>query len=417
MNSIAAAQKEVVHNRASFIDIWAESVFYKFISKIAYGRISIIDDTKKQTFGEDNGLTAEIRVKSRKFYSKVILGGSIGAGEAYVDGLWSCGNLTELVRIMALNMDLLNKIEQKFSWVFQPINILRHRLNTNSKSGSKKNIISHYDLGNEMYQTFLDPTMMYSSAIYPDESTSLEEASLYKLEAICGKLDLKPTDHLIEIGGGWGGFAIYAAKNYGCRVTTTTISDAQFDEAQKRVRAEGLEDKITLLKKDYRDLDGRFDKLVSIEMIEAVGHKFLPGFFKKCSSLLKHDGKMLIQAITIRDQAYRQYVNSVDFIQKHIFPGGCLPSNNRMLDIMSKKTDPVVKKIDDFGADYARTLKDWRERFNSSFSRIKHHGFDEAFRRLWNFYLCYCEGGFRENTISVVHVLATKPGNRDKVYP
>ena len=414
MSTIASTQKTATGNTYSILDKWSETLFYTFIARIVHGQVTVIDGSKRQTFGTNtDDLSAEIHVQDHKFYRRVVMGGSIGAGEAYIEGLWESNNLTNLVRIMALNIELLNKIEQNFSLIFQPFNVLKHRLNSNSKSGSKKNILSHYDLGNEMYQTFLDPTMMYSSAIYPDSSTSLEEASIHKLETICRKLDLKPTDHLIEIGTGWGGFAIFAAKNYGCRITTTTISEAQFEEAKKRIKASGLENKITLLKKDYRALDGKFDKLVSIEMIEAVGDKYLPGFFQKCSRLLKQDGKMLIQAITIRDQAYKRYANSVDFIQKHIFPGGFLPSNSRMLDIMSKKTDLIVRKIDDFGFDYARTLRDWRDRFNASFDKIKHYGFDDTFKRLWNFYFSYCEGGFRERTVSVVHILATKPDNRD----
>lgn len=414
MNTIATAQKTNTAKTQSILDRWSEALFYYLIAKIVHGQISVIDGSRNQKFGADNAeLSAEIKILDHTFYRRVVWGGSIGAGEAYVEGLWESENLTNLIRIMALNIGLLNKIEQRFSWLFQPLTTLKHQLNSNSKSGSKKNILSHYDLGNEMYQSFLDPTMMYSSAIYPNSSTSLEEASVHKLEEICKKLDLKSTDHLIEIGTGWGGFAIHAAKNYGCHVTTTTISDAQFKEAEKRIKAEGLEQKITLLKKDYRELDGEYDKLVSIEMIEAVGEKYLSVFFRKCSNLLKKDGKMLIQAITIRDQTYKQYARSVDFIQKHIFPGGFLPSNSMMLDILAKKTDLVVRKIDDFGFDYARTLQDWRERFNASFDTIKQYGFDDAFKRLWNFYLCYSEGGFRERTVSVVHILATKPGNRD----
>lgn len=388
----------------------AEKLFYRFISLLQFGCVTIVDNGKRQTFGHGDALSAEIRVLDKRFYKKVVFGGSIGAGEAYVEKMWEVDDLTTLIRIMALNLESINMIENKFSRFLQPIAFLKHRLlNLNTKKGSKKNIISHYDLGNELYKRFLDPSMMYSSAMYETSDTSLEEASFYKLDVICKKLDLQPEDHVIEIGTGWGGFALHAATHYGCRVTTTTISNAQYDEAKKRIEKAGLTDKITLLRSDYRDLEGKFDKLVSIEMIEAVGHKFLPQFFKTCSNLLKKDGKMLIQAITIRDQAYQSYVNSIDFIQKHIFPGGCLPSNRRMLELISAKTDMVVRSIDDFGLDYARTLKDWRERFNMNFHQLKEHGFDETFKRLWNFYLCYCEGGFMEKRISVVHLVADKP--------
>ena len=340
------------------------------------------------------------------------MGGSIGGGEAYVDQLWKVDDLTALVRIMVLNMSLLDRMERGLAWLLRPLDLLRHALNSNSKTRSKRNILAHYDLGNDMYEAFLDPTMMYSSAIYPRAESSLEEASAFKLATICKKIDLQPTDHVIEIGTGWGGFAIYAARNYGCHVTTTTISEAQYEEAHRRVVQAGLSDKITLLRSDYRDLSGVYDKLVSIEMIEAVGHRFLPAFFKKCGELLKPDGKMLLQAITITDQKYKQYAGTVDFIQRYIFPGGCLPSNTRMLQLISEKTDMVVRQIDDFGFDYARTLKDWRNRFNDSFGSLRNKGYDETFKRLWEYYLCYCEGGFLERSISVVHVVATRPGNR-----
>lgn len=309
-------------------------------------------------------------------------------------------------------MSLLDKMERGLALLLRPIDLFKHLLKSNDKKGSRSNILAHYDLGNDMYSSFLDTTMMYSSAIYPSKKSTLEEAQRHKLEIICKKLDLKSTDHIIEIGSGWGGFAIHAAKNYGCHVTTTTISDAQFEEASSRITAARLTDKITLLKKDYRELSGTFDKLVSIEMIEAVGHKYLPDFFTQCKKLLKPDGKMLLQAITITDQKYKQYVNSVDFIQRYIFPGGCVPSNTRMMQLITDNTDMVVRQIDDFGFDYARTIKDWRKRFNNGHNTLLAKGYDEPFRRLWNFYLSYCEGGFLERSISVVHIVATRPNNR-----
>lgn len=413
MNTVASTRKTIATSPPTVTDRLARTLFYTLVARIIHGRLTIVDGLETRSFGpQESELSAQLHILNQKFYQKIILGGSIGAGEAYVDGLWDSDDLTNLIRIMALNIELINSIEQRYSWLFQPINIIRHRLNSNSQKGSKKNILSHYDLGNEMYQSFLDSTMMYSSAIFTETAATLEKAAENKLELICKKLDLQRTDRLIEIGTGWGGFALYAAEKYGCHVTTTTISEAQHREAAKRIKARGLEHKITLLKTDYRELSGQFDKLVSIEMIEAVGKKYLPGFFEKCSSLLKQDGKMLIQAITIRDQNYQQYANSVDFIQKHIFPGGFLPSNTKMLDIITEKTDMVVRGLDDFGFDYARTLVHWRKRFNSSFDKIRKFGFDDKFKRLWNFYLCYCEGGFRERTISVVHLIATKPANR-----
>ncbi len=403
---------ENFQTKRSITSGWYRFFFLKTLSRVQHGKIFLHDDENTWVFGEGDEPRAHITVLNSKFYGKVLFGGSIGAGEAYVDKLWDIDDLTALVRIMVLNMSLLDSMERGFAWLLRPLDLFRHFLNFNSKKGSKKNIVAHYDLGNEMYESFLDPTMMYSAAIYPDATSSLEEASLHKLDTICKKLDLQPNDSVIEIGTGWGGFAIHAARHYGCHVTTTTISDAQYLEAKNRVAAAGLTDKVTLLKKDYRELTGEYDKLVSIEMIEAVGRRFLPGYFKKCGELLKADGIMLIQAITISDQKYEQYARSVDFIQRYIFPGGCIPSNTLMLHHISRQSDMVVRGIDDFGFHYARTIKDWRSRFNESFDSLRSKGYDETFKRLWEFYLCYCEGGFLERSISVVHLVAARPGNR-----
>ena len=398
----------------SFTEKWARKAVLKMISKIRFGQIILQEDRDRLIFGNDRDLSVHVTIRNPGVYKKVLFGGSIGAGEAYVSHYWEVDDLTKLVRIMVLNMALLDRMERGVAWLLYPFRLLSHTLNRNSRSGAKRNIISHYDMGNEMYQSFLDPTMMYSSAIYPDEESTLEVAARHKLAIICKKLDLQSTDKVIEIGSGWGGFALYAAENYGCHVTTTTISDAQHEEAQKRITQAGLTDKITLLREDYRDLTGSYDKLVSIEMVEAVGHRYLPDFFHKCGELLKEDGMMLLQAITITDQKYKQYISSVDFIQRHIFPGGCIPSNNRMMELFTKETDMVVRHLEDFGFDYARTLRDWRTRFNTSFSALKNKGYDETFRRLWEFYLCYCEGGFRERAISLVQVVATRPANRNR---
>ena len=397
-------------NRSS--SSWLTSLLYNMLEKLEYGQLTIQEKGKIRTFGNDNSLRAHVTINDSRAYRKIVFGGSIGAGEAYIDKLWDVDNLTALVRIMVLNMSLLDRMERGLAWLNRPVDIIKHLLNSNNKKGAKRNILAHYDLGNDMYSAFLDPTMMYSSAIYPSKESNLVDAQRNKLDVICKKLGLKPTDTVVEIGSGWGGFAIHAAQNYGCHVTTTTISDAQYAEARRRIKILGLTDKITLVQKDYRELTGKFDKLVSIEMIEAVGHKYIPEFFKRCERLLKPDGKMLIQAITIADQKYAQYARSVDFIQRYIFPGGCVPSNARMLQVISENTDMVVRQIDDFGFDYARTIKDWRNRFNSSYEYLLKKGYDETFKRLWEFYLCYCEGGFLERSISVVHQVATRPRNR-----
>lgn len=394
---------------------FARRLVHKMLNGLRHGRLVLHDTGEIIAFGNrESELVAHVYIHSQAIYPRVLLGGSIGAGEGYIEKMWDADDLTALVRIMVANMDVLDGMEKGFAWLLRPFRILRHLLNRNSRQGAKKNILAHYDLGNEMYATFLDPTMMYSSAVFPRPDSSLEEAAQHKLELICTKLDLQENDHVIEIGTGWGGFAIYAAKKYGCRVTTTTISEAQYQEAVNRVEAAGLQGRITVLQQDYRDLQGKYDKLVSIEMIEAVGHEYLPEFFRKCGELLKEDGRMLLQAITIRDQKYESYAGNVDFIQQHIFQGGCLPSNTRMQNMLTNTTDMVVRHLEDFGGDYARTLALWRERFNQAAVRLGELGYDERFRRLWNFYLCYCEGGFLERSISVVHLVADRPAARPR---
>jgi len=326
------------------------------LSGLRFGQLTVRDGKHHWTFGSGGGPVAHVTIHDPAVYRKVIFGGSIGAGEAYVDKLWDVDDLTALVRIMVRNIELRDRMEKGLSWLLKPLRLLHHMLRINNRRGARQNILAHYDLGNEMYKTFLDPTMMYSSAKYPDEHAGLEEAQLHKLDILCRKLDLKPSDSVLEIGSGWGGFALYAARNYGCHVTTTTISDAQYEEAAQRVAAAGLTGRIKLLRKDYRDLTGSYGKLVSIEMIEAVGHRFLPGYFKKCADLLRPDGKMVLQAITIADQNYEKYIRKVDFLQRHIFPGGCVPSISRMVGLIAEKTDMIVRQIDDFGFDYARTI-------------------------------------------------------------
>ncbi len=399
----------------NFRSRFARKLLFRLLAELKQGQLTFSEADSRLTFGNgEHGLAAEIIVHSPAFYSRSLFGGTIGAAESFIDGDWQTDNLTNLIRIMARNQQLLRQLEKRLALFTAPVQKVRHLLRSNSRSGSKKNILAHYDLGNAMYQTFLDPTMMYSSAIYPSAEASLEEASLYKLDHICRKLQLGPADHVIEIGSGWGGFAIHAASHYGCRVTTTTISDAQYEEAQKRIEQAGLSERITLLKQDYRDLEGQFDKLVSIEMIEAVGYRYLPDFFRQCQKLLKPDGMLLLQAITFIDQDYKRYLRGVDFIQRHIFPGGCLLSNQTLLDLLTRQTGMTLRSLEDFGFDYARTLSDWRERFKANCEELTRLGYDERFRRLWDFYFSYCEGGFLERTISVVQIMATGPENRCK---
>ena len=330
-----------------------------------------------------------------------------------MDGLWTSPNLTNVIRIFARNLPVLDKWEKRFGWLTYPFNKIQHFLNRNSVEQARKNIQAHYDLGNQLYTQFLDESMMYSSAVYPHPEANLAEAQQHKLKAICDKLQLKPTDHLMEIGTGWGGLAVYAAKHYGCRVTTTTISDEQYAWAEDWVSREGLTDKITLLKQDYRTLEGEYDKLVSIEMIEAVGKSYLRNFFEKCTSLLKPEGIMVLQAITIDDRRYESYSSGVDFIQKYIFPGGFLPSQYMINRCIKEYTDLSIRDLHDIGLDYAQTLSHWHDRFFENIESLREKGYDERFSRMWQYYLNYCEGGFRERSISTVQLVLGKTAHTD----
>lgn len=382
------------------------------LQHIATGKLTIIEDQTSTSFGQENGLSVTIRVLDARFYGEIAFGGSIGAGEAYMLGYWTTDNLTNLIRLMVLNQGVMDNLEGGMAWLARPFLKALHWMNRNTHDGSRRNIAAHYDLGNDMFQLFLDPTMMYSSAVFDTHEMTLEQASISKLEHICRKLDLKPSDHVVEIGTGWGGFAIHAAGRYGCNVTTTTISKAQFDLANQRIKAAGLEHKITVLLKDYRVLEGKFDKLVSIEMIEAVGHQFYDTYFAKCASLLKPDGMALIQAITIADQRYESAKNSVDFIQRYIFPGSCIPSVTALLTSVTRASDLRLFNLEDIGPHYARTLAEWRIRFFANVDKVRALGYPEEFIKMWEFYLCYCEGGFEERALGDVHLLLVKPENR-----
>ena len=327
-------------------------------------------------------------------------------------GDWDTDDLTALIRVFVKNRDLLDSMEGGSARFKNALLKVGHFFNKNTLSGSRKNIAGHYDLGNDLFELFLDSRMMYSSAIYAHEHEDLETASERKLRVICEKLQLTADDHLIEIGTGWGGFAVYAAKNYGCRVTTTTISNEQHEYAAQQIKKHQLEDRITLLKKDYRDLEGTYDKLVSIEMIEAVGHHYLDTYLKKCNDLLKADGLALIQAITIEDCRYQQALKSVDFIKKYIFPGSFIPSVGAITTANARSTEMKLVNLEDFGESYAHTLRDWHQRFNDRVDEAAALGYDTTFQRMWRFYFSYCEGGFLERAISDVHLLFAKPANR-----
>ncbi|MBB1281767.1 cyclopropane-fatty-acyl-phospholipid synthase family protein [Pseudoalteromonas sp. SR41-1] len=393
---------------------WLTNIYKKLVTKafssIETGQVVLIEGNERTVFGDPSSvLKATIIVNDKAMYKAFALSGSVGAGEAYILGHWSCDNLTSFIEIFAINEKQLDEFEKKFAFFSNIAHRFNHIKNKNSESGSKKNIVAHYDLGNDLYESFLSKEMLYSSAVYPSKEATLEEAQQYKLKRICEQVELQKNDSVIEIGTGWGAFAIYAATHYDCHVTTTTISDEQHDYVANKISELGLESKITLLKLDYRQLRGKYDKLVSIEMIEAVGHEYLPSFFTQCGELLKDDGAMLIQAITIGDQRYKHYLKNSDFIQQYIFPGGCLPSLNEMSEQIKNNTDMVIHTVNDIGAHYARTLADWRTRFIKSWPDLDRSKFDERFYRLWLFYFAYCEGAFRARATSTVHLMARKP--------
>jgi len=416
MNTTIIPNTTQTQKRKTFwLDSFAKKGLLKRLSKIEHGSLTIRDQKDIYSFGNQNdnsNPSVNITVRDPNFYSAIAFGGSVGAGEAYFSKFWDCNDLTSLVRLLLINRNVLDSMDDSLSRLQAPIFNIIHWLNRNTREGSRRNISAHYDLGNDMFELFLDNNMMYSSAIYPSSESSLEEASTYKLDRICQKLQLSRNDHVLEIGTGWGGFAIHAAKNYGCKVTTTTISKEQYELAKKRVESEGLQDKITLLLSDYRDLDGQFDKLVSIEMIEAIGHQYINAYFNKCSDLLKPDGMMLIQAITISDQRYKAALKEVDYIKRHIFPGCFIPSNTAMQNAITESTDMRIQGLEDIGLHYARTLRDWRTRFFANIEKVKALGYPDEFIRLWEFYLCYCEGGFQERATSNVQLLLVKPENR-----
>ena len=380
------------------------------LSQLKSGHLVVTENGERLIFGDSGaGLVGEVQIHDTSVWGMIASNGSIGAGEAFIHGYWSSPDLTKVIRVLVSNMDVLDAMEGGLARLGRPLIRGLHWINRNTRKGSQKNIAAHYDLGNDMFEQFLDPTMMYSAAQFLTADDTLEQAQLNKLQRICQKLDLKPTDHLLEIGTGWGSMALYAAQHYGCKVTTTTLSKEQFDYTQTRIEALGLQEQVTLLLEDYRDLTGQYDKLVSIEMIEAVGHHFLPSYFKQCARLLKPHGLMLLQAITIREQRYEQAKSSVDFIQRYIFPGGALPSVQKMLEIVGKDTDMNLMHMEDFGLHYAKTLRLWHENFRRAHGRLTELGYDDYFLRLWEFYLCYCEGGFLERSIGTAQLLLAKP--------
>ncbi len=395
------------------IDRAFRRIVFSSLRDLRGGQLRVIDHDGEYVFGDrETTLAATMTVLDANFYRRAAFGGSVAVGESYMDASWICDNLVSLIRVFAKNLSTSSAIGRIGNAVVSTARKHAHRLNRNTRSGSRRNIAAHYDLSNDFYSQFLDETMTYSSGIFSTPEMSMADASRTKYSRLCSLLQLKEGDRLVEIGTGWGGFAIHAAKNYGCHVTTTTISFEQHEYAAALIRAEGLSDRIDLRQSDYRDLDGTYDKAVSIEMIEAVGHEYLGTFFAKCSELLHPNGLFALQAITIPDQRYDDYRRSVDFIQRYIFPGGFLPSFGAIARSVGKATDLQMIHSVDFAEHYATTLMKWRERFTENQADIRKLGLTDSFLRMWEYYLCYCEGAFREKQIGVSHLLFQKPGNR-----
>ena len=414
MNSVAASASS-----SSFgaLDRFLRSRLLRQLDALQGGEIELSDALGNIRLGAPGGdAPIRLEVNGPAFYRALASNGSVGAAEAYMDGDWDCSDLVALVRLLVRNRDLLDGMERGPArlggWAMKAW----HALRRNTHAGARRNIAAHYDLGNPFFRLFLSDDLMYSSALYAGDDDTLEAASTRKLSRICEKLRLTAEDHVVEIGTGWGGFAIHAAREVGCRVTTTTISREQYELARQRVDEAGLHDRITVLLSDYRDLQGQYDKLVSIEMIEAIGAQYQETYFATLARLLKPDGIALVQAITIEDHRYQQALRSVDFIKRHIFPGSFIPSISAMLQAKTRSSDLALVHMEDFGPSYARTLRDWRQRFESRRDEVRSQGFDERFMRMWRFYLAYCEGGFLERSIGVAHLLFAKPGYRGGSY-
>ena len=393
---------------------WLRPRLMKQLDRLEGGQVTLIEGHRRHHLGQGGPLDVTLVVRDSRAWKRLALGGTVGAAEAYMDGDWDVDDLVALVRLLAANLERVNgQMENGTARLGRWLMAAAYRLQRNSLKGSRRNIAAHYDIGNDLFATFLDEHhLMYSSAVFPYPEASLEEASTFKLDLMLDRLDVRPHHHLLEIGTGWGGLAIHAARTRGCRVTTTTISEEQYAHTARRIEEEGLGDRITLLKQDYRELEGRFDRLISVEMSEAVGHQFLDTYLATLDRLLTDDGQAMLQAITIRDQRFEAAKREMDFIKRYIFPGGFLPSHRAILDGLSRRTSLNVVALDEIGTHYARTLREWRHRFEANLERVRKLGYDERFIRMWRYYLCYCEGGFLERSIGTCHLLLAKPGAR-----
>ncbi|MDQ6811447.1 MAG: cyclopropane-fatty-acyl-phospholipid synthase family protein [Actinomycetota bacterium] len=386
----------------------SRTVLAPFLASIRNGSLTVLEGDRRHVFGEGD-LAGTVRIRSPRAW-RMLLRGSRGLAEGYAQGLWDSPDLTAVIRVAARNADRLDRARMRLAPLLTPLQRVRALAMRSTRRRSRRDIAAHYDLGNELFELMLDPTMMYSCALFERPEMSLREASIAKLERVCEKLELGPEDHVLEIGSGWGGFALHACRTRGCRVTTTTISREQYEHTLGEVRRAGLGERVTVLKDDYRDLRGSYDKLVSIEMIEAVGWRHLGEFFEQCSQLLAPEGRMLLQAITINDRAYEAERASRSFINTYIFPNGCLPSLAAISQSLERRTDLRVEHLEDLTPHYVETLRRWRVNFLRNARRLAALGYDERFRRLWTLYLCYCEAGFAERRIGDVQLVLAKPG-------
>ncbi|WP_316797735.1 cyclopropane-fatty-acyl-phospholipid synthase family protein [Pedobacter frigidisoli] len=398
-----------------------EKVVLSALSKMTLGKLELaLPNGEVMTFGNGEGkISADIQVNHPDFFKSIALYGDIGFGEGYTAGLWDTSNITHVINWVLLNVENApsvtgSKVKSIALNLFKFVNKITHVRRANTLAGSQKNISEHYDLNNDFFATFLDKTMTYSSGYFLDEHTSLEDAQYAKYDRLAKQLKVKATDHVLEIGSGWGGNAIFLAKNYGCKVTSVTISREQQKLAVERVREEGLQDRVSVIIQDYRKIEGTFDKIVSIEMLEAVGHQYLETYFGKCQSLLKKDGIFAFQVITSPDSRYEQLRGGVDWIQKHIFPGSLLPSVAAINKAINNTGDLTLVDLKDMGLDYAKTLHLWFVAFNKHLDKVKALGFDETFIRKWNYYLNYCEAAFAMRNINVMQLVYTRPNNTER---
>jgi cyclopropane-fatty-acyl-phospholipid synthase len=415
----AAVLTTACSTRTGMLDALGKRAVLNKLQLLRSGCLVLVEGNERYRFGKPSLELPEpvvIHVHDARLYGDVAFGGSVGAGEAYMRGYWTSAQLVDVVRLFVLNMDALDGLEGGLAALTAPLRRAVHALRRNSRAGARRNIAAHYDLGNEFFRLFLDETLMYSAATFEYSGQPLYDAQVARLDRICRKLALRASDHLLEIGTGWGGLALHAALKFGCRVTTTTISREQYTLARARVREAGLDGRVEVLCADYRDLSvdpgGRYDKLVSVEMIEAIGDQQYDTYFARCAELLAPEGAMLLQSITIADQRYERARRSVDFIQRYIFPGSCIPSVAALTRSIARASDLRAFDLEDIGPHYATTLAHWRQNFRANLPAIRALGYDENFIRMWEYYLCYCEGGFAERVIGDVQMLLVKPGNR-----